>query len=105
MPDITDAQAIKFSNEEMRKAADLMAGAYQQAKAIQIKWIAEGMGAKFPDTADDIMDGAHTDGRTILTSANVNELKDALDAFITLMEQNTNAHQVAVVRASVNVRT
>ena len=104
MSNINDAQAIRFSNEEMRKFADLLSGAYQQAKAIQIKWVAEGIAAKFPNTTDAVDDGAAIDGRTIITGSDINNLKATADALVTLLEQNGLEHQITVVRCSVNPR-
>ena len=104
MTDITDPQAVKFSNEELRKFADLLAGAYQQAKVIQIKWIAEGMGAKLPNAADEIQDGSAKDGRTVVYGSTANALKSVADQLVTLLEENANEDQITVVQYSVNPR-
>lgn len=98
MTDITDAQAIAFSEEHFRRLANLITGSYQTAKSVQVRWGPEGLAAKFPDTDDDIMDSAHVDGRTIVTGADANAMKAAADALVALLEANGGEHLNTVVK-------
>ena len=78
MPDITSPQAIKFSNEKIRVAADLLAQLDNFASATIAQWNAAGGSALIPNTADVIADGAATDGRPIITGAKANNIINRL---------------------------
>lgn len=101
---ITDPQAVKFSNDSLRTFADSYVGAYQRAKAIQVRWASEGLAAKLPDTPDEIDDGAHTDGRTIVTSADANDMIAAADQLVALMESDAMALLMKISKYAVNPR-
>jgi hypothetical protein len=65
--DITDPEAIKFSNELIRPMADDFAQRYYQCKRIVNEWNAKSMSAKIPNNANVIIDGSATDGRHVIT--------------------------------------
>ena len=90
MADITDPEAVRFSNERARTLADVATRYYYAAKSFLQEWDATSMGDKITNTADDIIDGAATDGRHVITGANVVGLKNHVAAMITDLEANSN---------------
>lgn len=101
---ITDPQAIRFSNDTLRTFADAYVGAYQRAKEIQIRWASEGLAAKLPDTADELDDGAHVDGRTIVTGADANDIVDAANQLIASLDANSMEVLLKLSKYCVNPR-
>ena len=99
---IDDKQAITFSNEHLRTFADTYIGAYQKAKQIQIKWLAEGMDQKIPNVEEDINDGAQVDGRTVVTAADARAIKAQVDALINLMESDSMVKLIELTKYAVN---
>lgn len=78
MADIVSPQAIKFSNERIRVAADLIAQLDNLAASILNEWTALGSTALIPNTADNIIDGAAGDGRPIITGIKANNIINRL---------------------------
>lgn len=86
MAAITNPQAIKFSNEKIRVAADLLAQLDEFGGAVINEWTAFGGVALIPNTADIMQDGASVngvnatggDGRLVITGANVNNIINRL---------------------------
>ena len=78
MADITSPQAIKFSNEKIRVAADLLAQLDNFAAAMINEWDAAGGSSLIPNTSDVIIDGAATDGRPVITGAKANNIINRL---------------------------
>ena len=68
------------------------------------EWTAQGMGALVPNDASVVMDGSATDGRTIITGADVNTLAARVAEFTTLLEaiSNQKLNQVAKVSTRQN---
>lgn len=105
MADITDSEAIKFCNEEVRPAADKLAQAYKFVKTVVDKWNANSMSTKIPDNAaDDIIDGSATDGRHPLTGEDVNLLVTRCQELITDYEATSNAKLNTIIKVAVNPR-
>lgn len=103
---IENVQAIKFSNEQLRRFADLYSGAYQKAKAIQVQWVSDGMDALIPnDASEEFDDGAHTDGRSIVDGSEAHALKAVADALVAAFEADDNKTLMTVAKYSVNPRT
>lgn len=101
MADITNAEAVKFCNEEIRPLADQYAQLYWACKTVAEAWAARGMGTLIPNTADVIVDGSATDGRAQITGAKVNTFATSVTALIGDLEASANAklnilHQIAV---------
>lgn len=104
MPDITNPQAVRFSNEEIRPLADAYATLYFAAKRVEAEWTAQNIGALIPNTADVIIDGSATDGRAEITGAKVNGLINAVAALVADLEANTNLKRDVLLQIAVNVR-
>lgn len=104
MPDITNPQAVRFSNEEIRPLADAYANLYFAAKRVAAAWSAQDIGTLIPNTSDVIIDGSATDGRAAITGAKVNGLISACGALVTDLEANSNLKRDILLQIAVNVK-
>jgi len=102
MADIIDPEAVRFSNEKIRPLADRLAQLYYRMVALRDEWVANGMGAKFPNGASAVIDGSATDGRHPITGSNVQDIAAVATAFIASFEANTNATLNEVLAVAVN---
>jgi len=91
MADITNATAVKFSNDKIREAANKIAQAYYFAVAVKDEWYANNMGALFPEGGNNVIDGSLTDGRHVITRDAVVLLINRCEDLINDLEANTNA--------------
>jgi len=92
MADITNAQAIKFANEQIRPAANDLAQLYYRAQRVVDQWHALGMSSLIPNSADDtVIDGAATDGRPIIAGADATNMITRLQEVVTDYEANSSA--------------
>lgn len=104
---ITDATAVLFCDTQIRPAADKLIQLYNIAKGIQGQFTAKGLAALLPnDAAQIVQDTATTaaDGRTPITGFDVNATISALNAFIAMIEANTNTVYNQVGKVAVNTR-
>ena len=102
MPDITDPEAIAFSNQKIRPTADVLEGVYRTCRNLVDEWNATSMSAKITNTADPIIDGAATDGRTPITGINATAVVTRAIEFVTDYEASSNAKLNTVIIVSVN---
>lgn len=104
MADITDPTAVAFCNEKIRPAADRLAQAYFDAKAVIAEWNARG-GTDFiaNDLAAEVIDGAQDDGRPVIDGADVNNIINRLSEFVADMEANGGAKLNTVLAVAVNL--
>lgn len=102
MPDITNPQAVRFCNEQARTLADAAAAYYWKAKSVLAEWNSTGMSSLLPNTSDPVIDGSATDGRTVITGANVNGLINHVQAMVADLEANSNAKLNILMRIEVN---
>ena len=92
MADITDAEAIRFCNERVRMAANVMAQAYYFAKLVKQEWDANSMSSLITNSGDDeVVDGAQTDGRHVISGADATNVITRCAELITDMEASSNA--------------
>jgi hypothetical protein len=106
---ITNPVAIKFSNERLRVAADLLAQLDNEAAAILAEWTALGGTALIPNTADVLQDSAAPngtnsvggDGRPVVTGAQLNNIVNRLTALRSTSATTGLAMGVAGVRDTV----
>lgn len=109
MAAITNPVAIKFSNERLRVAADLIAQLDNEAAAILAEWTALGGTAMIPNTADVLQDGAAPngidatggDGRPVVTGAKLNNIVNRLTGLRSTSATTGLAMGVAGVRDTV----
>ena len=99
---ITDVEAVRFANEQIRPVADKLAQFYYLAKSVRDQWFARGMAARFPNTTDVVEDGSAKDGRPRITGADVNNLITRLDEIVTSFEAGSNAKLNTVLNVAVN---
>jgi hypothetical protein len=102
VPDNTNPQAVRWSNDKLRPLADRFGQLYNQCKSLQAEFVADGAAALFPATADLVADGSDIDGRTPVTNQDINTLIGVVSSFITYMEQTGNANRNAVLKIAVN---
>jgi hypothetical protein len=107
---ITNPQAIAFTNNLGRRAADRMAQAYYLAKITLNEWNGSGIsaligvgGGVIRDSAsptDDV--GTGGDGRHVITGNDINVLINQLQAVVTDFEASTNTKLNAYLKPAVN---
>ena len=100
MADITNQQAVSFCNERVRVAANHFMKLYWWSKEVSQEWTAQGIGALIPNDESVLIDGSATDGRTILTGADIHTLAARVAEFVALLEANTNAKLNQIVKVS-----
>src|SRR4051812_33223785 len=100
MPNITNAQAISFSNTQVRTMADLMYTNYMTAKSLLATWNSQALSSIITNDSSIIVDGAATDGRSLITGAMVTNIVTRAQEIITDYEASTNAklNTVAAVK-------
>ena len=103
---INDPAAVRFSNERVRVAADILCRGVNAAKAILAEWDAKGMASKFPaDETAVVEDGAPNDGREVITGADVNRIMEALNTLVSALEgvaSNGKTHYQNALKVAVN---
>ena len=90
MPDITNPEAVKFCNEEVRLFNDLLVVVYRTAKQIKEDYTSKGLSAIFNSNSDVVIDGSAEDGRHTVTTFDVNTVMARASEIITDYEANTN---------------
>lgn len=106
---ITNPVAIRFANEKLRRAADLLAQLDNFAGATINEWNALGGVALIPNTADVLRDSASPqddlgtggDGRPVVTGAKLNNIINRLIALRATSAASGLAMGVAGVRDTV----
>jgi len=102
MADITNPQAVRFSNEDIRPMADKLAQAYYAAKMFLNEWAAQEIGTLIPNTNDVIIDGSVSDGRASIDGSKVNGLHGYLTLFVADLEANNNLKLNVLLQIAVN---
>ena len=109
MAAITNPQAVKFANEKIRVAADVLAQLDNFAASVLNEWTALGGASLIPNTTDVIVDGASTngvdatggDGRPVITGAKATNIINRLTAYRSSTATTGLAMGVAGVRDTV----
>jgi hypothetical protein len=103
---VTNVQAIKFCDEDIRPAADALSQLYYRAKDLLARWSANGQNivALVPNDATVVNDTATTgpDGRPPITGAHINNIIARLDEFVTDYEASGSAKLNTVTAVAVN---
>lgn len=102
MANITDASAIKFSNEVIRPAADRIIQLYWFAKNAQQQFTAKSLSSVIPNDSSPVSDNATVDGRTPITGFDINVVLSWLGTFVTTAEATTNLELNQVGKVAVN---
>ena len=101
MPDNSNPEAVRFSNEKVRVLADTLLSAYYTAKAVYNEWIGNNMGAMFP-LGDTVVDGSAGDGRHPVTGNDVTNIIVRAEELKNDFEANGNAKLNTLVNVAVN---
>ena len=102
MANITDPAAIAFSNNQIRPSADRYMSTYWWAKQLVADWTSKGLSSLFPNDSSVVVDGAATDGRTVITGADVNIIVSHVSALITDLEASSNLKRNQIQKVAVN---
>lgn len=105
MADITNPEAVKFTNERIRVAADAFGVAYNTAKALVAEWTANNMGTLLPVSADVVVDGSASDGRHVITGNDCNGIIARANELIADYEASGNAKLYTVLGVAVNYQS
>lgn len=99
----TNPQAVNVVNAKIRPLADRLGQLYNLCKALQAEASAEGWAGMFVGGAGNvIVDGAETDGRAIITDADVAAFITDIGTFLTDMEASSNARRNRALKIAVN---
>ncbi len=99
---INDPTAIKFSNERVRTAADVSAQGYYRAKSLIDQWTAQGLDVVIPNDATVMPDGADTDGRPVITGADIHGMVAILKSYVAMVEANSSAALTQILKVAVH---
>lgn len=100
---ITNSQAVRFCNEEVRTVADKAAAYYWQAKAFLAEWDAQDLGTLIPnDPSETVVDGSAEDGRGPITGKDVHNLKGHIESMVADLEANANLKLNILTKIEVN---
>lgn len=93
MPEITDPQVIKFSNEKVRILGDHLYGLYLGLVDFETEYVAKDIGTLITNAGPSnlIADGSETDGRTRITGGDIFLLKILSDDLKFFLEQQVTA--------------
>jgi hypothetical protein len=98
----TNPQAILIANAKIRPDADRFGQLYGLLKIHQAEATAENWLTLFPNDVEILVDGSAIDGRTPITNQDVRAFITLAGAYITFMEQNTNANLNLTMKIAVN---
>ena len=97
-----NAADIKFINEKIRPAADVLVQLALGADDIVLLWNARGGNSVIPNDGTIVADGAPADGRQQITGAMVNNIINRLSEFSSDQHANTNAKLNTELAVAVN---
>ena len=102
--EIDNVQAIRFCNEVIRPLADQAAQLNMRAISMIDQWFAQELGNIIPnDTGQYIMDGSDSDGRPIMSGADVVNLVTFAMGYRDDLAASGNAKLNAILAAAVNI--
>ena len=78
---ITDPQAVKFSNEQLRPLCESTRALVVQLQSMETQWYG-GINALFPNDTTILDDGRQAEGIAVLTGADVNSAVSVLIAML-----------------------
>lgn len=102
MANITDSQSILFVNNKARPLADKIIQMYWFAKSVLQQYNSTALLTSITNDASVIIDGAASDGRTIITGGDVVILLSLAQGIINTLEANTNLQLNQISKPSVN---
>ncbi len=102
MPDITNPEAIRFTNEWARPKADVLAQNYYAAKRLVNEWNSKSISSIIPNNTNEIIDGARVDGRHAVTGADITAIVTRCQEVIADYEATANAKLNTVQKVAVH---
>lgn len=99
---VDNPTAVRFANERVRVLADKLAQAYYLAKLVQQEWYATDMTSLFPAEGGNVLDGSATDGRHVITAADVLLLITRASELTTDYEATSNAKLNTILKPAVH---
>lgn len=98
----SNVQAIAFANTKARVYADARAQSYMTAKALVNFWNANSVSGVIPNDATQIADGAATDGRQIVTNAQITSIVTRAQEEVADFEATSSAKLNTILAVAVN---
>lgn len=83
---ITDATAIKYSNEQVRPMAETMRNLYYECKSMQTDWF-NGINSVIPNETDNMLEDSR-DSDNQLSGADINNIITQIGNYIIQIEQS-----------------
>lgn len=102
MADIILPQAIKFSNEKVRPAADVILSAINTASEFEAQYAAQAGDTMFPNDASLIADGSDADGRLRVQAQQVRALRNLCQSLLAWAATGNPTNETRVRLAAVN---
>lgn len=100
MADITNPQVVKFCNEKVRTAADLIEKTRRTCEQLLVDLVGVETLVQAAADKDQIDDGSKTDGRKVIAKENIAQLKFVVEQLVACL--NTDDRAQIVARWSVN---
>ncbi len=101
MANITNPQAVHFCNEKLRPMADLVEKVRRTGEQFLIDITTEFENNTGGNVDGDVViDGAATDGRSVITKLNVAQVKFVVEQMVTTL--NTDDRETLIANVSVN---
>ena len=101
---ITDPDLINFANALIRPLCDNLLQASSGIQIVLEVWNARGYASRLPNDSTPLEDGAPGDGRSPITSGDINGVIAILQQVAALQAANNNANLSQILRVAVNVR-
>ena len=101
---IENVEAVKFSNERIRVAANKINAAYKFGNEVLAEWTANGGASLIPNTSDNIVDGSAIDGRHPITGVDANNIINRLSELKADYEEFSSAKLNTILAVATNDR-
>jgi hypothetical protein len=104
MSDITEPNAVRFANEQIRTFADKVPAIYAFLKHHTLLWSdTPGLADAFPDDPTAIvLDGSQDDGRRPISGADVRAFESLIAGFVAQLEADDRAALKLTLKIAVN---
>lgn len=102
MANIIDSQSVVFVNTKARPLADKLSQAYWFAKSVLQQFNSTGLNTSITNDSSIVVDGAATDGRTIVTGADIQTLLSIAQEIVNNFEATSNLQLNQISKPAVN---
>lgn len=109
MADITNPQAIQFSNHRLRPASEIIGQAMRTLEELDAQWTSQNLAPLFAGSQalldSTVADGSTTDGRPTLLGYDVNLAMSQVQAMLAWWNHaDQNALRAAILKPALNTR-